>query len=667
MSSFGLLRLCLAWCYLALLMTRPSWASYEVPAQYPQLEDAQGLSESYRASPTELQDLKLERLDLATAYTTDRHHTKAMDDARLIVAFEAVRNDVIYLQSVAPLMRLFMSEHPNRHIEFLFLPSKNFEREVLERHADVVIASSGTAVTLMLQNGLVPIASRVMIQEGLRVQKGALLVTLQSRQDLTDLASLRNTRLALTVTPSLGPLEMLQGRLLERHFSKQTFFQSYVKRSREVPDLINTLVAGYADVILLPSCSYERLISRGLVDPTLLKPVGLYNEEVGVCLSSTRRYPDWVIGYMPTASDSMVNDLTQSVVNFNKTAHGAEWSLKVDLTGIQHLMQQLHYGPYQYLDRFTWSGFIRSYRNELLLVLGLFVLMILHALRANYLVRVKTRDLRQALQERDALEKDAQLSRERLSAMERVGMLSQMSSMFAHELKQPLASLTNYIGGLKIWVDKSPDTRAQQAQAVLSAMQVETKRITQIVDRVRGYAKSRNVQLAKVDLAKIMQSAIEVVQRHDSKQTPLLLMPHNWLTDLHRPQRPLWLKGDELELELLVVNLIRNAMHAASAKARARVHVGLFLLKDGRIELIVQDNGPRLSATGFERLMGYGQSVKQEGLGIGLSICRGILDQHGAQLRFEQANIGDGIEARVIFPKSEFSPLNEQSNRPDPS
>ena len=109
--------------------------------------------------------------------------------------------------------------------------------------------------------------------------------------------------------------------------------------------------------------------------------------------------------------------------------------------------------------------------------------------------------------------------------------------------------------------------------------------------------------------------------------------------------------GDALELELLVLNFIRNAAHAAQKNPKGFVSVSLAREGDSYV-LHVTDNGPKLSPEGFARLTGYGDSVKQEGMGIGLSICRGIADRHGGQLKFYQLPT-EGVCAEAVIEAAE--------------
>ena len=316
-------------------------------------------------------------------------------------------------------------------------------------------------------------------------------------------------------------------------------------------------------------------------------------------------------------------------------------------------MEALHFGPYSYLDEQTVAGFMKSHAEWFAALVAVFLFVLFHALRSRYLVRVKTQALRTALEEKERMENEARVSREQLSAIERAGMLSQMSSMFAHELKQPLSSLSNYVGGLKLWNAHRQTNDADRALAddALSAMAEEANRITAIVNRVRGYAKASTEPLKPTDWTAVVRRAELIVERHDARRVPIYTAPGQYLAADPEDDRPAWVLGDALELELLVLNFIRNAAHAAQKNPKGFVSVSLAREGDNYV-LHVTDNGPKLSPEGFARLTGYGDSVKQEGMGIGLSICRGIADRHGGQLKFYQLPT-EGICAEAVIEAAE--------------
>lgn len=565
------------------------------------------------------------------------------------IAVEDTGSSIVFAESVRPVIEALKVAFPDRRVNITGIPSRVFVEEVKERGIPFAVATGGTSVSLMMETGAVPLATRERIgQKSASGVAGALLIARADAPAPRDWEDLRGKRLALESSMAFGPWQWLGGRLKEEGFEPEDFFGRLLWRAHDAPEVLNAVTSKDADVGLLTGCTYERLVKAGMIDETAFRPVFLRDEDPGACMATTSRYPDWSIVYTANANDDTVRRLA-AVLFSMPSQQSYRWGIRADLSGVRSLMETLHYGPFAYLDEQTFTGFMKRHIDWIVGLAGLLLFLVFHVLRANHLVHVRTKALEAALEERNKMEDEARVSRERLTAVERVGMLSQMSSMFAHELKQPLASITNYIGGLKLW-NKSratdPDDRAM-AESVLSAMSDEAARVTAIVNRVRGYAKRSNEPLTEVDWCAAVRRAAAIVERHDTKRVPIRIVAGEFLHAEVEDDRPALVLGDALELELLTLNLLRNAGHAAFDVRGGFVSVSLTLEK-GRFWLRITDNGPKLSEAQFARLTGYGESVKQEGLGIGLSICRGIVDRHGGTLRFYQLPTA-GICAEVVI------------------
>lgn len=237
----------------------------------------------------------------------------------------------------------------------------------------------------------------------------------------------------------------------------------------------------------------------------------------------------------------------------------------------------------------------------------------------------------------DAAEQEAVLGRKRLSHIERSGVISQMSNIIAHELKQPLGALLNYAAVLKLRLN---DKMAEDplTKTVVENMDAETRRISRIVDSVRKFAKKEQPAHIEYDLVRIVEKAIRTFHQQEEAKTAV-----PFRTDVATAP----VLADPLSLELLILNLIRNA--AAASKESGRPKLGVSLEPAGkRWKVTVWNNGLVLSDEQFTRLEHAAESTKPEGLGLGLSIVREIADMHSASLHFERLTKG-GVRAELMI------------------
>lgn len=572
------------------------------------------------------------------------------------IAFEDTGRDEVFRQSLLPLVQQLRASFPQRQVVVTRIPSATFVSEVRRRNIPFLLATSGTMVSLVLDAGAVPIASRGTVA-------GALVVV-RAQDHARDLSALEGRVLASAASSGVfGPKAWLDVELARAGFEPDRFWRRVERRARALPDVFAALESRRADAALLPGCLWERLAAENLLDASRYRPLLPEGEapgaasageqgrlDAGRCLSTTARYPEWMMGYMPTADDETLRRLAAATFRLQGDAM-SRWGFRVDLSAVRAGMEQLRLGPYAALAEQTLTGFLAAHKDWFFGLLLVLATLLLHAMRANYLVRVKTAALRRALEERDRMEEEAKRGRERLSAAERAGILSQMSGMFAHELKQPLAAVRNYVGGLRLRAKMKPGGDAasdELALEVLERIDEEAARAAGIVERVRGYAKAESRRHGATDLAAAIRRAVDYAQRHDSRCAPVTIVPGAVLAqDGDDAAAMVW--GDALELELLVLNLVRNASHAVSGVSGAQVWVSLLVDEGLWFELRVEDNGPALSDESFRRLSGLGDSIKREGLGIGLIICRGIVDRHGAALRFERLE-PCGVRAVVRLP-----------------
>ena len=175
-------------------------------------------------------------------------------------------------------------------------------------------------------------------------------------------------------------------------------------------------------------------------------------------------------------------------------------------------------------------------------------------------------------------------------------------------------------------------------KTVVENMDAETRRISRIVDSVRKFAKKEQPAHIEYDLVRIVEKAIRTFHQQEEAKTAV-----PFRTDAATAP----VLADPLSLELLILNLIRNA--AAASKESGRPKLGVSLEPVGkRWKVTVWNNGLVLSDEQFTRLEHAAESTKPEGLGLGLSIVREIADMHSASLHFERLAKG-GVRAELMI------------------
>lgn len=223
----------------------------------------------------------------------------------------------------------------------------------------------------------------------------------------------------------------------------------------------------------------------------------------------------------------------------------------------------------------------------------------------------------------------------------RTATLGELSASIAHEVNQPLmAVVTNGEAGLR-WLRRASPDLAEVDQA-LSRIVAEGNRASQIVARIRSFVKKAPLQQELLNMTTIIDEAVLLVERE-------LLAAQVQLTIDIAPDLPP-VRGDRIQFQQIMVNLMVNAGQALATRDAPRVlRVSAGLDGDGQIAVIVADNGPGIGQAELSRLFEPFFTTREQGLGMGLAICRTTAVAHGGRLSVE-SRPGDGAAFRLSLP-----------------
>jgi signal transduction histidine kinase len=203
--------------------------------------------------------------------------------------------------------------------------------------------------------------------------------------------------------------------------------------------------------------------------------------------------------------------------------------------------------------------------------------------------------------------------------------ISALTSSIGHELGQPLGSIMYNAQALQMMVATNRATTSETIGEILSDIQTQGVRATQIIDRHRTMLRSRQLEKKPIDLHAVITETLALVA-HDMSARQV-----EATVDL--PSNRCVINGDQVLLQQVFVNLITNAMDAMAETSPARRHVTISShVRAADVDVSVRDTGPGVPAHILEKLFTPFVTTKARGLGIGLTIVRSIVDAHGGTI-----------------------------------
>ena len=231
---------------------------------------------------------------------------------------------------------------------------------------------------------------------------------------------------------------------------------------------------------------------------------------------------------------------------------------------------------------------------------------------------------------------------ERAQSVSRLITMGEMASSVAHELNQPLTAISNYCNGLVTRI-KNRQISDEDMLTALEKTAHQAQRAGQIIQRIRSFVRRSEPNRTPTHVARMVSEAVELADIELRRQQVRL----SYFVSSRLPP----LMVDPILIEQVMINLLKNAGESINNAQRPSTmrHVELQVVPrdiDGQavVEFSVTDTGKGLSNQGMERLFEAFYSTKSEGLGIGLNLCRSIVESHQGRMQAENIYNGEQIQ-----------------------
>ena len=247
--------------------------------------------------------------------------------------------------------------------------------------------------------------------------------------------------------------------------------------------------------------------------------------------------------------------------------------------------------------------------------------------------------------ERDLNQKALRASEERLARQSaelfhasRISSLGLMAAAISHEINQPLVAISNYSAACSRLLSGDEPDKSERVDECFKRMNAAALQAGQIVRRLRSFVRKEELRQGKQDFHQTIRDAIELVGAE--------LRTRQIHVRTHLAAEPAYVLADEVQLQQVVVNLLTNAADAmADQPNSARLVTVDSFLEPKAVECRITDSGPGFSPAVLACMFEPFMSTKPNGSGIGLSICRNIVQDHGGTITIDNCSSGGATVA----------------------
>ncbi|MDB5437906.1 MAG: fixL [Caulobacteraceae bacterium] len=252
------------------------------------------------------------------------------------------------------------------------------------------------------------------------------------------------------------------------------------------------------------------------------------------------------------------------------------------------------------------------------------------------------------LTDRQSTERRLQDLQSELVHVSRLTAMGEMASALAHELNQPLLAITNYLRGAQRLLMTDASTNRDRVSEALSKAADQAIRAGEVIRRLRDFVSKGEADRRIENVAKLLEEA-GALAMIGAKEKGVRL---RYSLD----PRAVMVLADKVQVQQVLLNLMRNAIEAVEGMPSKEVVVSSRLSDDGMVELAVADTGRGIAPSLADQLFQPFMTTKTEGMGIGLSISRTIVEAHGGRIWAEPAPGGGAVFRFTLKAASEGEP-----------
>lgn len=529
---------------------------------------------------------------------------------------------------------------PKNDLEFVIYTEEELEEAINNHQIDFFISSSAF-YRQMIRKGARDLTSiETRKDDDPNQSEGAIVLVKGGRKDLLVLSDLKKQ--IVGYSPSFGPssLQILNGEIKEKGHEPKTFFKKVLPLGPDIDKMLKTLDDGIIDALVLPSCILENFIENNEADSSWLRVLAPRHFSALKCAHSSMLYPGLTFASLPSLNASFSRQITQALLDLDATVKGSFWSVATNFNEVDRLLRSLDQDAWAADRAWSFRNVLNRYWHIVLTIFILVLCLIFYSSIVSLLVRRRTSQLDLALKRERQLKKKSLDASRRIEQMQRIGAFNQLSSLFAHELGQPLYAIRCFCFALRKEINKT-GTRSQEVLETVQDIEKQTVRADEIIQKTRNYLKAKKCSTRVLLVQEALSTAIETFNVTLHRKAEIRV---------ECTKSSLYCFVDSLDFELIVINLLRNAYEAVQRTGKKPIiYVEVVNAIDDYVSVSVEDNGQPVSESLFASLGKGPKTTKEDGLGLGLTIVTSLVENFGGNITFNRSLTG-GLKVTVNLP-----------------
>lgn len=519
------------------------------------------------------------------------------------------------------------------------------EQAVENKTVDFVITNPGQAVRLGRQFSLSWLATLNSANgnhlSGTTHAIGSALVV-RKNASYQSIESLSGHPLAAVNENAFGGYLTMRYEINKLGLSQSHYFSNTQFLGFPLDALLYQLRDQHIEGAIVPVCLLERMSQEGLLDKGNFRVINNVSPQGFSCATSTPLYPNWSFAKTGKADKNLAKPITRALLSLPSdhpaaiAANSLGWTPAVSQLSVDKLYQGLDMHPLQkpwWQEAMSWLK--RNQQWGWMLFILVIVLNGYHFLLEYRFSRSK-RELENTLN--SLKEKNTMLEH-----AQRVAIVGELGSSLAHEINQPLAAIRNYSQGGLLRIKKGKG--AQELVPVLEKIEQQVIRADSIIQRLRALINKRTIAKSECDIKGIMSDTLLLLD-YDFKKKGIQITQND-----DQESYPYW--GDSVGLQQVLLNVFNNAADACLQREAQEGNLESQIsiettMNDQNIEIVIRDNGIGL-VDNHQPLSKAFVTTKENGLGLGLAICRDVIEDHNGTFLLQSAQ-PQGCQVTVALP-----------------